>query len=299
MKPSNTDSVKIIYTELSILLAEEISDEHKRDLKQCIDKFMIFLISRSIYNKSLEAIKREHVEEFLSDFHTTGEKGKYYYNNYKRLNILFNVLLKKGYIKSNVLDKLDFDKKQIENSVSEKSFFDKQTIKKIFDYLKTHDETFYLFAQINYYLMIKSAVVRKLQGKNFNEILTALTLHDGESNVVYEIPDALKNILKKVKINEIPANMNIFTKTNDDFSQSTFFKKWARLQLDMVNKKIIDNEEYEVESFANSMVYDIYSRNGDIYEIQRLLKRSTVYKTKEYLKKLFGDRFEKITKKRN
>jgi len=296
---SSTDSVRLIYTELQSLLAEKSSDDHKRDLKQCIDKFLIYLISKSLYNKPLSEITSSNIEEFLTAFYTDGVKGKYYYNNYRRLNIVFNSLIRKGYISTNVLSSLEFEKKEIDNVSSNRSFFHKITIQKVFDYLKINDQTFYLFASINYYLMIKSTNIRAVKRGNFNADLTRLILNDGKSSIGYEIPDALKKILKDLNIKDIKSDKNIFTGTNDDFPQSTFFKKWKKLRSKMFHENIIDNEDYEFEAFAHSMVYEIYLKNGDIYEIQKLLNRSSTYKTKEYLKNIFGDEFENIIKSGN
>jgi len=299
MKKLNKDSVIIIYSELSELLSENLSDDHKRDLKQCIDKFLVFLISKSLYNKSISDIKLVHIEEFLTDFYSNGGKGKYYYNNYKRLNILFNILVKKGHLKNNILSELEIDRKEIEYTSSNKSYFDNKTIQKIFEYLKLNDDSFYLFAVLNHYIMIKSSIIRKIKRNNFNENLSTLTIHDNGLIFSYEIPNTLNKLLKELNINEIPSDLNIFTKSNEDYSQSTFFKKWNKLQLQMFNENIIKKVGNEVEVFANSMIYEIYSKNGDVYQIQRLLNRSTTYKTKEYLKKLFGDEFDKVIKRRN
>jgi len=298
-KHTNTDSVYLIYTEAKQLLSEKISDDHRRDLKNIIDKFLVFLIAKSLYNQPVNSIKTAHIEEFLADFHTDGQKGKYYYNMFKRLNILFNSLVKNKYVSYNMMDALDINKTAIDQSVSVKTYFDQDTLTAVVDYLKNKNQQLYLYALINYHLMIKSTSVRKIKRSDFNADLTVLSLSETDGQLSYTITPALSTSLKELFIDSLEGGLNIFTHSAEEFSQSTFFKKWAKVKSDLLSAGIIDHDEYDVEVFANTHVHEIYSRNGDVFEIQRLLNRSTTYKTKEYLKKLFRDEFDTIVKRGN
>jgi hypothetical protein len=293
---SEQDSISVMYKTLDVLMSEPFSEDHKRDLKACVHKFLVYLVASNLYNKPVSAITSAHVQDFLAEFLSNGKPGVYFINNYKRLNIIFSELKKNKCVAENVMSDIR-DAFVIENSMP-KYYFTFDSLEGIFAYIREKDFILFLMFKFNYFLFLKFNIIRSLTRSCFDKDFKYLKVNSSKGELCYKIPPELTEILISASLYELLPGENIFTKSKNIFSASTFFKAWARIKLQLKKLEIIQHEEYDVESFANTHIYKIYSENGDVFEIQRLLNFASTYKTKQYLKDLFGEDFSKVIKKR-
>jgi len=292
----NDDAAVAIYFTVENIINRAVSEDHKRDMKACGHKFLIYLIANGLYNKPASYITENHVQIFLSEFLTEGTSGFYYANQIKRLKIIFTELYNNNVIARNLMNNIKQD--TTIPDISKKYYFEEQLLEKIFNYTKEKDFNFYIMTKINYFLLIKYKIIRSLTRKCFDNNFTTLTINLKEGIVRYDIPEQLQNILKKLNIEKLSLEENIFTQSSNPFSQSTFFKNWSKYKAQLVKINVLPHDEYDVESFAHTNIFKIYSERGDVYEIQKLLNFADKYKTKIYLKSIFGDRYNQITKVR-
>ena len=295
-KVTNTDSAALIHSALLNLLKTDISELHKRDIENSVNKFLIFLIAHSIYNRPISEITIELVEEFLTEFYSKGQKGTSYLNNYKRVKAVFNKMYDDGIISNNIFNSID-KTLDIESNSNNKRILDKKSLHAVFEYLNENNINMYLFSVINYFLLLKASTIRRLKRENFNDKITLLTIEDYNGKIELSIPAPLRSILLELEIDKLDQTQNIFTHSDAEFSRNTFNHTWSKFKKRMQEKGIINSLDYEAETFADAKCIEVYSKNGDIVEIQNLLNFSDAYKTKQYLKSLFGDEFENIIKK--
>jgi hypothetical protein len=130
-------------TALNHKLRYPISEAYKRDLKQIINRWDIWVKECQLQKILLKDLKVSQVEDFLLQFNT----GSTYYRTQRRtLSAVFTSLVNLGHIQTNLVGKTT----QIKREESLHLYYNDEEIKEVLNFIKNEHLNLYLACLITY-----------------------------------------------------------------------------------------------------------------------------------------------------
>ena len=166
--------------------------------------------------------------------------------------------------------------------------FTDQELSAVFNYLKSNFSDFYVFANINYYVLYKkiTTLSREIKKGDFSDEFSTLKIMCDGKEITLTVDQELRTILLEQGIDKLKNDLNIFSKNIESFNRHYFNKKWLKIKNELFKNAIISHLDYDIDVFFDSAVHRYYEKNKDIKRIQSLLGFTTPFKTVYYLESI-------------
>lgn len=282
LEPIQKKSLQVLLKEaLDKKLNANLNRFYKRNLTSIYNSFIDFLSPKE-KDGDIANIKRARIEEFLSQFNSS---GTYYMNKRRDLGVLFASVSKTLELKLSVVKDTDTRK----SKASLHKIYETEQIKPILDFLKANHPNLYLCCLICYGCFLRPhEEVRNLYGYHFKKDLTEIHLagHEnkgGRVRVVY-IPDYVRKELEPI-LPYLKPNLNIFTLKEHAFNDAYFNTAWTRAWQKMFKLGIVEKNQ-TIYSFRHTAAVNVYKKTKDLNILQQLLGHSDMIVTLKYLRGL-------------
>ncbi|WP_423149717.1 tyrosine-type recombinase/integrase [Rubrolithibacter danxiaensis] len=279
---------KVILTSSQILekalrkkIESNLSKSYKRNLKSVHKSFIKFLTEDEL-NESIRCISTSRIEEFLSQFNTS---GTYYMTQRRHLGVLFSAAGKEIGEKLIIVHESETRRSKARLH----KIYEKDQIKPILQFLKENHYNLYLCCLLTYGCFLRPhEEVRKLFGFHFKKDFTEIHLSGDENKggkvrVVF-IPDYVRKVLLE-RFKNISPNVNLFTLTTQVFNEYYFSTAWKRMWHKMLKKGLVQVNQTPY-SFRHTAAVNVYKKTKDIHLLRELLGHSDMIVTMKYLRGL-------------
>jgi len=283
-------TAEVLTNSLNSKLKSDLSNTYKRDLISVSNQFLDFL-NHSEKEASIEHLKLNRIEEFLSQFNST---GTYYMNKRRNLGVLFNTAGKITEKPVNTIAKTT--KRKVKNRLHK--VYEPEQLKVILPFLMTYNYHLYLCCLITYGCFLRPhKEVRNLTAGHFKKNISEIHLSGSENKgqrvrVVY-VPNYVKKELDAILPYLKPID-NIFSKNINPYNESYFNTAWSRAWKKMYKMEIIEKNQ-TIYSFRHTAAVVIYRRTKDVNLLKSLLGHSSILVTLKYLRGL-GEYNEEMLK---
>lgn len=278
-KPISAES--ILTEVLNKKVNSDLSKFYKRNLKSIHKNFIDFLTQEE-KTGDLTAISLKRLEEFLSNFNSS---GTHYMNKRRDLGVLFSAAGKTLQIQRTLIK----DTATRRTKAQLHKIYEKDQLKPVLAFLKEHNYNLYLCCLITYGCFLRPhKEVRNLCLSHFKKDLSEIHL-SGEENkgkqvrVVFVPTYVRMEIICRLK--DLNHNENIFSLLPNPYNEAYFNTAWTRAWLKMFKIGLIQKDQ-TIYSFRHTAAVDVYQRTKDVYLLQKLLGHSTIIVTLKYLRGL-------------
>jgi integrase len=261
----------------------DLSDLYKRDIRLITEDLTAFLRSKGLLNQPIGKLNSSVLSSFLSKYE---HSGTYYMNKRRTLSGLFSKMVQEGIIEVNPVKFTS----RIKEKATLNQAFTKDQLHAVLQKLKSSHSNLYLCAMLMYGCLLRPhQEIRCLTRKHFNPDLTKITLSGGENKskrirTVY-IPDYVRSELKKMGVETLGLEDNIFTRTNIPFNESYFNTQWTRIKAVLLKSRVI-RREHTLYSFRHTAAINLYSKTRDIFKVQQAMGHSSMTVTLTYMRSL-------------
>lgn len=262
-------------------LESDLSNTYKRDLQKVHNQFLHFL-SENEKQASLEALKLNRIEEFLSQFQSS---GTYYMNKRRNLGVLLSYSGKIIEKPINVVTKTS--KRKTKSKLHK--IYEPDQLRAVLAYLKQYNQQLYLCCLITFGCFLRPhKEVRKLTAGHFKKGITEINLSGSENKglkvrVVY-VPEYVKQELEQL-LPSLKSTDNIFSKEIKPYNEAYFNTAWTRAWRKMNQLGIVE-KNHTIYSFRHTAAVDVYRRTKDVNLLKSLLGHSSILVTLKYLRGL-------------
>lgn len=277
----SSKAVCVLRDALDRKLSSDLNGRYKKNLEKVHNSFISFLTPKEL-NGDIDNIKSARVQEFLSQFNSS---GTYYMNKRRDLGVLFSSISKSLGMKLQSVLETD----SMRSKAKLHRIYDKEQIKPILEFLKMHYPNLHLCCLLSYGCFLRPhQEVRNLQSYHFKKNCTEIHLSGNENKggrvrIIY-IPDYVRNELKK-RLSTLRETENIFTKSTEPFNDDYFKTAWTRAWNKMFKLGLIQKNQ-TIYSFRHTAAVNVYHKTKDIHILQQLLGHSDMIVTLKYLRGL-------------
>lgn len=285
---------EIFKSVLSQKINTQISETHKRDIKNSGEQFLEYLKEENMFDMVPEDFTTHMAQIYMDRFSNLSETT--YNNKKRRIATVFAYACERKYFKKNPFEGIKL-KKQVEKR--NVPFTQEQILRLI----KLMDEMNYdklkLCAYMLYYAFLRPhEEVRLLKRKDFNEDFTIIRLSGSrmknKRNRTVPVHPEIKDLLLSMNIYQLEPNANIFTGTETPPNTYYFNTAWGRLkkkdqELSEDPKNLhsqILQEDQTLYSFRHTGAIAHYRRFQDISTLRKSMDHSTLVQTEKYLRGL-------------
>lgn len=268
---------------LDDLLGQDLSDLYKRDILSVGRAFVEHLKKQGTSNRPLEKITKTTIEGFLSQFN---HSATYYMNKRRTLSGIFSRLVERGVIPQNPVSKTS----RLKEKATLHQAYTKDRLTIVLTELEKLNKNLHLCALLMYGCFLRPhQEVRNLFRRDLNEDCSTISL-SGRNNkskrvrTVY-VPPYVREAIVGLRLNELGANMNLFTRNSSAFNESYFNTMWSRAKQAMTNMGIID-EKQTLYSFRHTGAINLYMKTKDLYKVQQAMGHSSMTVTLTYMRSL-------------
>lgn len=274
-------AIEALERALENKLNSDLSETYKRDLNAVFKQFTKFL-SESEKTCSLDALKLNRVEEFLTNYQSS---GTYYMNKRRNLAVLFSAA---GRLIERPIDTvIKTNKRKVKSKLHK--IYEPGQLSAVLGYLKKHHQHLYLCCLITFGCFLRPhKEVRKLTAGHFKKGISEIHLSGSENKgrkvrVVY-VPDYVKQELEQL-LPSLKSTDNIFSKETNPYNDAYFNTAWTRAWRKMHQMGIVE-KNHTIYSFRHTAAVDVYRRTKDVNLLKSLLGHSSILVTLKYLRGL-------------
>ena len=275
---------------LNSKLESDLSKTYKRDLQTVYEQFLAFLNDNE-KQASLEELKPNRIEEFLTQFQSS---GTYYMNKRRNLGVLLSYSGKIIDKPINVVSKTS--KRKVKSKLHK--IYEPEQLRAVLGYLKEHHQHLQLCCLITFGCFLRPhKEVRKLTAGHFKKSISEIHLSGSENKgrkvrVVY-VPDYVKQELDNL-LPSLKSTDNIFSRDLQPYNEAYFNTAWTRAWRKMHQLGILE-KNHTIYSLRHTAAVDVYRRTKDINLLKSLLGHSSIMVTLKYLRGL-GEYNEEVLK---
>lgn len=164
-----------------------------------------------------------------------------------------------------------------------------EQLSNVFRHLRLYDEPLYTCVLLCYGCWLRPHnEIRRLTARNIKEDAKRIVL-DADQNKSGRVrsvlvPEEVRVVLLKRLENLSPYD-NLFTRTEEEFNEDYFAKKWQRARAKMLTLNLIE-VGHTIYSFRHTAAIDLYRRTRDVSLLQRIMGHVEVTTTMAYLRGL-------------